>query len=186
MAGSLQDQFLKAGLVSQKQAKKAQHEARKGKKQKGKGKAAPPPATPAQDAERKAKAERDRALNQARVAEQRKREAEAQANDLMARHKTELPEGEVAFNFQDAGRIRTLYINEETRARLVAGTLALVGTGETFASVPADIAARIAERSDEFIKLWNRSDDDASSGDDGKDDPDDPYAEYTVPDDLVW
>ena len=71
MAGSLQDQLLKAGVANKNQAKKVSIEKRKQKKQAPTALAAEKAARQAElEQARKAKAEKDRALNETRMAEQ--------------------------------------------------------------------------------------------------------------------
>lgn len=197
MAGSLRDQFLNAGLVNTKQAKKAQHEARKANKGKGatggqgQGKgSSPAPQVAAQDRERQAKADRDRALNAELAQLRRTREIEAQVRQLIERHRIAYEEGDARFSFTDAEQsvVRTLALTEVVRGQVIAGEIAIVGVGSEAALVPAEIARRIQERGPGFVKNWaaGRGEDGGREDNPPADDADDPYAKYVVPDDLVW
>jgi uncharacterized protein YaiL (DUF2058 family) len=184
LAGSLQDQFLKAGLVSTKQAKKAQHETRKSKKKGGKKKADTAVPNTEADAAQRAKAASDRVRNEAITQEREAKERRAQVRQLIERHALPDTDGDMAFNLQIAGVVRTLNVSAQVRARLVTGDLAIVSADTTLAFVPADVATRINTRDPDCIRSWARNDTEEPSV--SADETDDPYADHVVPDDLVW
>ncbi len=181
MAQSLRDQMLKAGLVNEKQAKKSSQQSRKSRKQRGQ--AADAGKTAQFEAERRAKAEKDRALNQAREQAKPQQDIENQVRQLIQTHRVERAAGDVSYSFQLGTAIRTLGFEQAQRDQLVAGTLALVGIGEAIELVPAETAQRIAERDETYIKSWNKTE---SQSENEPAEDDDPYAGYEVPDDLQW
>lgn len=180
MAGSLQDQLLKAGVANKQQAKKATIDKRKQKKQ--------APAQLEQEkleqaaairAAREEKAARDRELNAARKAEQDQRAREAQVKQLIERHKLQISsKAETRFQFADGTKIKSLWVEESMMTPLSRAQLRVVRDGESFALVPAVVAERIEQRIDGIV-LPLSSDQTAS-------DEDDPYADYVIPDDLMW
>jgi uncharacterized protein YaiL (DUF2058 family) len=172
--------MLKAGLVNEKQAKKSSQQSRKSRKQRGQ--AASEDKTAQFEAERRAKAEKDRALNQEREEAKRQRDVENQVRQLIQTHRIERSQGEVPFSFQLGTAIRTMSFDQAQRDQLVAGTLALVGIGDAVELVPAATAQRIAQRDPTWVKCWNN----AETKDAQPDDADDPYAGYEIPDDLQW
>ena len=184
MANSLREQMLKAGLVDEKQAKKAGQEVRKSRKSKRKsGKAPAPDETKLRlEAERQAKADRDRELNRAREEERRERETQAQVRQIVERHRIERDEGDVTFSFQDGATVRSLKLSQTQRDALVAGSLAVVTGADAFELIPGPIAERIATRAPDAIACWHKPERSA----DEPIDEDDPYAGYEVPDDLMW
>ena len=183
MAGSLRDQMLKAGLVNEKQAKLGGRQSRKARKAQREANQHAGEAMEAQiENERQAKAQRDRALNQARDEARRARETEAQVRQIIERHRIERESGDVSFSFQQGETIRSLQLSRIQRDALVAGSLALADMGQALELIPGPIAGRITERSPESIACWHEPDANTAS----EPDPDDPYAGYEVPDDLMW
>ena len=185
MAGSLSDQLLKAGLVDQKKAKKARQEVRKNRKQVRQGKAARPDEKLGEsiDAQRQAKAERDRQLNRERDEQAQRLASANEVKQLIRGNLVAREPGDVRFNFQDGSAIRSLHLSPSQRDALVAGALALVALDEGFELVPGSVAARLSERQPDAIKFWSGAD---SEEPDSPTDADDPYAGYEVPDDLQW
>ena len=181
---SLQEQLLKAGLVDEKKLARAEQEknrrASSARKQRGKKGAQPNPARP--QAQNK-KAQRDRELNQKRQQEARRKEREAQAKQLIDNNKQDRSQGELPYSFVYRSKVKKIYVTEAQRDRLVAGQLAIVtlvtNEGRRFELVPGAVAEKIRERDETLV---------VDLGEPGKAAPgeDDPYADYQVPDDLIW
>lgn len=176
---SLQDQLLKAGLVDEKQAKKVNKDKRKTAKVQRKSSEAVVDETKlrAQQA-REEKAERDRQLNAQRKAEQDAKAIAAQIKQLIIAHRQPKDRGEVAYNFTDGGKIKKMYISNILQQRLGNGQLAIVRLNEGYELVPAVVAEKIAQRDSGCIVTLNKKVD-VPVGDD-------PYADYQIPDDLMW
>lgn len=180
MAGSLQDQLLKAGIANKQQAKKATIDKRKQKKQ------APEQAEAerqqrldAIEAQRRDKAERDRQLNEARKAEQDKKAIDAQVKQLIERHQVKPSErADTRFQFVDGTTIKSLYVDADMLPTLARAQLRVARFGASYALIPAVVAQKIEARRPEVL-IPLSSDQQAS-------DEDDPYAEYVIPDDLMW
>lgn len=179
MGNSLQDQLLKAGLVDKQKAKQVQTGKRKKKKQGG----ATQGVDEAQQRARKAaaeKAERDRELNRQRQEEARRKAEENELRQLIHGHRVPRPEADIAYNFQDGNSLKRLYVTAEQQRRLVGGALAVVRQDAHFELVPVEIAERILARKPELVLVLNRP------GEDRSGDEDDEYADYKIPDDLIW
>lgn len=160
---SLRDELLKAGLVSSDKAKKLDSDGRKQDYQRKKGKAL----TPEEEAQRvearqqaeadgARKREQDRQLNLAREAEKQHREQIARARQLIEAHRINDPEAEVAYNFQDGNRIRTVRVTPPQRKALAMGRLAIVRGDRRefdFALVPREIAQKLAEFAPDRVLL---------------------------------
>lgn len=179
MANSLQEQLLKAGLVTEKQVKQA----KSGKKRPPKGKkgrrdeAAVQAQSRAEQA-RADKAERDRALNEARKAKAERKALRAQIHQIVVQHRLTSDDGEEAYHFADAGKLRTVYVTPAQREQLVNERIAIVRDGKRYELVPPEAAEKIRERDPECVVTLPGAD--ASPAED------DPYADYQVPDDLIW
>jgi uncharacterized protein YaiL (DUF2058 family) len=179
VASSLQEQLLKAGLVSEQQAKQA----RSGKKKTGKQTGRRPGVADeetrrAAEAARAEKARRDRELNLQRQQEAQRRAQEHETRQLIHTHRVVREGGDLAYNFADGSALKRLYVNRDQHARLVDGRLAIVRQDTFYEIVPAEIAERLRARDVTVVLVWNQRGQEADS--------DDPYAEYQVPDDLMW
>jgi uncharacterized protein YaiL (DUF2058 family) len=183
MSLSLREQLLKAGLVSEKQAKQAELQTSQQAHQRKKGSAPDP--TPKQKAAAQqaaaAKIARDLELNRKQQEKAERRARAAQVRQLVEQLRVPRPESDDYYNFVDGGRIRRLQITPELRARLVAGTLAIVRYDGRYDLVPADAVERIRERAPDAIVASPASGPAAATAAE-----DDPYKDFVVPDDLTW
>ncbi len=179
MANSFGDQLLKAGLVNKNQL----HKAKKNKhRQKKAQQAADPAALAASDAARRAAAEkaaRDRELNQQHKAKQARRALQAQVHQLVTLNRIEREDGDIGYNFQDGSAIRKLFVTPEIHQRLTDGRLAIARLDGDYALIPAAVADKIRQRDADCIVSQ-------SAAEAATPEEDDPYAQYRVPDDLMW
>ena len=175
---SLQEQLLKAGIADEKKAKKIKQEQRKAKKA-NKGKPQVDEGKLAAQRALAEKAERDREINRQRQAEVEKKAIYAQILQLVDINKVDRKQGDIAFQFTDGKKIKRIYVTNALQEQLVKGLLAIVKVRDNFELVPAVIADKIIQRDASVIVLHN---------DKPADQPeeDDPYADYQIPDDLMW
>lgn len=178
MGNSLQNQLLKMGLVDEKRVKQAKKEKRKQVKQQGKK------AVVADEASRLAqqvaaeKAERDRELNRQRKEEAERKALAAQVRQLIEVNRLPREGGEIAYNFSDDNKVKRLYVNEQMQRQLGLGRLAIVRLDDQYELVPAAVAEKIRQRDESCVILCNHPDQHS--------DEEDPYADYQIPDDLMW
>lgn len=178
MAGSLQDQLLKAGLASKKQVKQAKEHKRKQAKQKRSGQADEERRQDALETARREKAERDRELNRQRQQEQARKAAQAEVRQLIEAHRVALPaNGELRYHFAHDNRIHHLYVDQKLIDRLARGQLRIACLDEGYQLIPAEVAQRIEQRLEGVVLPRPVEDTPAE---------DDPYADYPIPDDLMW
>ncbi|WP_163835390.1 DUF2058 domain-containing protein [Spartinivicinus ruber] len=180
MSKSLQDQLLNAGLVDKKKAnqiKKSQHKQKK-TKQKSKEATIDETKLSAQQAIEE-KAERDRQLNLERKAEAEKKAIAAQIKQLIELNKVAKGDGDIGYNFTDDKKIKKIYVTEQIQVDLSKGRLAIVKLSEGYELIPKGIAEKIKLR-DESCVVYS-----ADNTQQGIDE-DDPYADYQIPDDLMW
>lgn len=180
MANALQDQLLKAGLVSEKQLKKAQKEKRKDEAVASQQKEPAPDLPGALREQAAEKARRDRELNRQRTEAAAQKALAAQVDQLVAAHRVPTGEGDHPYRFADGGRVKQLYVSDAVRVQIVRGQLAIVRSAGRYELVPGETAAKIHERNAAAVVLWN-SPESASVADST-----DEYAAYQVPDDLIW
>lgn len=181
MGDSLQEQLLKAGLVSKDQVNKANKAKQQQQRQqpKAKKKAKKPPLSPEQLQAREEKAARDRELNERRDEARRQREVAAQVKQLVDanRHPPSDPENDVPFYFENKGKIKTIHVGVKTRDMIVGGRLVIVNANGRFELVPPDVAEKIRARNPSLVIDLPKEEKPAQ---------DDPYAAFEVPDDLMW
>lgn len=182
MSLSLREQLLKAGLVTEKQAKQVERATsqQRHREVKGGSAAPPPPARAAQQAQA-AKLLRDQELNRKRQEKAAAKARAAELRQLVEQLRVPRPEGDDYYNFVDGGKIRRLAVNPELRARIVAGSLVIVRYDGRYDVVPADAAERIRERDANAIVANPVAEQAASAPAE-----DDPYKDFIVPDDLTW
>jgi uncharacterized protein YaiL (DUF2058 family) len=175
---SLQEQLHQAGLASQKQAVKARKAKNTKEKMQRKGAAVVDETAELVRQREAEKVARDKALNEQRDLAAQHKAIQAQIRQLIELNAIE-ERGEQEYRFTQNGVIKTLMLPTDIRKSLVAGVLAIVGQDDNLSIVPAKVAEKIVERDDSW--LVHLSQRDASADDD-----DDEYADYIVPDDLMW
>ena len=178
----LQEQLLKAGLVKKSkvaEVAREQHKARHAK-------AASDPSEIQREAERARaeKAERDRALAAERKAVARVAELRAQARQIIEDKKVPRS-GEIEYRFTAGGAIRTLLVNEEQRRMLSSGALVIAQLDERYELLPRVAGDKVRERDASMIVLDHGKQAGAESPPATSED-DAYYAQFQVPDDLVW
>jgi uncharacterized protein YaiL (DUF2058 family) len=87
--------------------------------------------------------------------------------------------GDSTFQFVDAGKIKKIALHKAQRAQIIGGVLAVVRFDQTYELVPAATAEKIALRDPGCVVVFNVP----SSQENPENDP---YADYPVPDDLMW
>lgn len=178
---SLQDQLLKAGLVDKKKAQKAQkvkHEQAK-LKRKNKIETVDEARLAAQKAQAE-KVERDRQLNLQRKQEAEQRAITAQIRQLIEMNRQEKGKGDITYNFTDGSKVTHIYVDERQQRQLGNGHLAIVRLDSHYEIVPSAVSEKIALRDESYLVYCNKGKTEAVV------DEDDPYAEFQVPDDLMW
>ena len=179
---SLQDQLLKAGLTDAKTVKKANKEKRKQKKQQRHSKEAPVDEIKAQAQQTLAeKTQRSRELAQQQNAQAEKKAIAAQIRQLIELNKQSRAGAEIPYNFTDGKHIKKLLVTAQMQTHLANGKLAIVKLGEGYELVPGPVAEKVGQRDPGLVILRN----DVSAVKDA-DPEDDPYADYKIPDDLMW
>ncbi|GBE09024.1 hypothetical protein BMS3Abin11_02152 [bacterium BMS3Abin11] len=184
MGNSLFDQLNKSGLVDKnkaKQAKKEKH--RQAKKHKGRQtKPLDKSKLRAQQVQTE-KAQRDRELNQQRKQAAEKKAIAAQIKQLIEMNRIEADEtesnAEIAFNFVDGKNVQRFYVTEKLQEQLIRGHLVIVKLESSYNLVPAGIAEKIILRDPSCVMH-------CAATEPVESDVDDPYADYQVPDDLMW
>lgn len=176
---SLQEQLLKAGIVDKKKAKQVEQEKRKQKKQTQKGHKQ---IDETKELAKKALAEktaRDREINRQREAVAELKAIAAQIKQLIEVNRIDRKDGEMAYQFSDGTKIKKIYVSPLLHNQLSKGVIALVRLNDQYELVPAVVAEKIRQRDESIVLVQNQASNDET-------DEDDYYADYKIPDDLMW
>ncbi len=176
---SLQDQLLKAGLIDEKQANKIRKSKHKQVKQKQKNKieTTNEAKLAAQQAQAE-KTERDRQLNQQRKAEAEHKAVAAQVRQLVEMNRQPGDDGDIPYSFTDGTLVKRIIVTETQLKQLANGRLCIIKLDEQYELIPTLVAEKIQQRDEHTRILSNQPT--------GTPDEDDPYADFQVPDDLMW
>ena len=173
---ALQEQLHKAGLA--KKSKVAAVAREQGKTPSG-------PSEAKRDAERvrQEKVERDRLLAAERKAQALAHELRAQARQIINDRK--LPRtGEREYRFSALGAIRTLLIDDDQARQLASGALVIVAVDDRFELLPRAAADQVRQRDAAMIVVNHGQASDTVASVSAEDDA--YYAQFKVPDDLLW
>jgi uncharacterized protein YaiL (DUF2058 family) len=176
---SLQEQFLKAGLVDKNKVKQANQDKTKQKKiERRTGTQTVDEARLAALETQRKNAERARELNAQRDAAATQKAIAAQITQMVQKNRQGKGAGDIAYNFTHDKKIERMYVSAEVQAHLMAGRLVIVRQGGSTELVPRVIADKIAERDASLVVRVNKASAEV--------DADDPYAAFQIPDDLMW
>jgi len=181
-ANPLQEQLLKAGLV--KKSKVAEVAREQNKARHAKGPAQTSEARLEAERERALKAERDRALEAERKAHKRITELRAQARQIIQDRKVPRT-GETEYRFTVDGVIQTLLLDADLRKKVSSGALVIARLDERYELLPRAAADKVRERDASMIVVdhGQAADSEPAAGN-AEDDA--YYAQFKVPDDLIW
>ncbi len=176
MGNSLRDQLLKAGLVDKSKVQQAKKQSRK--KQRAKGAAAQRDTVA--DAVKQAQAEKavkDRELNRQKAIKQEAKARKGLLRDFIEKNKMNDHAAQDPFNFVQDNSVKRFYVNAKQRVQLSDGKLAIVQVGERYYLVTLEVSEKLREL-DPGIFIYVPEPEKPAE--------DDPYADYQIPDDLMW
>lgn len=181
---SLQDQLLKAGLTTKQKTRQANVDKRKKNKQKRSGvqHGASLQEQVQQDLA-KAKVDKqakDNALNEQKQQQLADKERVLRIKQILTHHQIKNVEGDNEYNYTIEKTIKKLPLDDTTYKALVNGRLALCGLDGVTYLVTRETAEKLSELDNNVILVQN------DSAIDEQIDDDDPYADYQIPDDLMW
>lgn len=181
---SLQEQLLKAGLSTKQKARQANTDKRKKNKQKRSGVEieASLQEQVKQDVvkSQQNKADKDAALNAEKQQALAKKELNLRIEQILKHHQIKDAQGEVEYNYTFDNKVKKLYLDAITHRAIVNGRLALCGLDEITYIVTSETAAKLAELDGKVLLLQN------DKVIEEADEEDDPYADFQIPDDMMW
>ncbi len=169
---TLQEQMLQMGLIDKKKLQKSRKSSKKSRTLAKEAKAAV-------EENRIAQIAQDQALSHQKKIELEKKSIFSQIKQLIEMNRIDRKNGDIGYNFTDGTLVKKLYVNKETQAQLVNGRLAIVRDLDGYAIVPSIVADKISQRDENCIVVNNVILKKEL-------DEEDPYADYKIPDDLMW
>ena len=181
MGNPFQDQLLKAGVVTKQQVKKAQSATNKKKKeQRSKKEKVVDEAKLKTQQLAKEKADRDKALNQKKEDQAKQKALSAQIDQLITENLIKRDEAcDIIYNFEHRKKVNRIYLNADMKQRVIDGKLGIARIEGRYELIPKLIAEKIQQRNDKRVILFDNNETQEI-------DEDDPYADFQVPDDLIW
>ena len=181
---SLQDQLLKAGLTTKQKTRQANSDKRKKNKQKRSG------VTHEDTLQEQVKQQlvkskeeklaKDTALNAEKKQQLAQKEQKLRLLQILQHHQIKNVFGDNEYNYTFNNKIKKLALDSITHKALVNGRLALCGIEENAYLVTSETAAKVAELDANVVLVQNTKVDEQTV------EEDDPYADYQIPDDLMW
>jgi len=181
---SLQDQLLKAGLTTKQKTRQANSDKRKKNKQKRSG--VEHGATMQEQIKQdlvKAKVKKqskDNALNEQKKQALADKEQLLRIQQILTHHQIKNAQGDNEYNYTFGSKIKKLSLDVITHKALVNGRLSLCGLDEVTYIVTRETAEKLAELDEHVVLVQN------DKVIDEQIDEDDPYADYQIPDDMMW
>ena len=181
MGNALQEQLLKAGLIDKNQsnrAKNAKH--KKMKQQRNSKQGVVDEAKNLAEQSMREKMQRDKELNRQKEEKAQEKAIIAQIKQLIDVNKIKKGNGDdLAYNFEDNKSIKRVFVTQEAHDNIAAGKLTIVKLNGQYEIIPTPVADKIKQRDESYIILRNELQQQEN-------DEDDFYADYEIPDDLMW
>ncbi len=179
MHNPFQEQLLKAGLVTKQQVQQAKKSKHKKNKQQPKKKAAVDEAALKAKKAAEEKARRDRELNLKKQEEARRKALSAEINQLITDHLIPRDDScEIVYHFEHNKKVKRIYVNDDLKKQIMQGRLGIARIDGRYELVPLSVAEKIQQRNGKRVVLLEPEAETA--------DENDPYADYQIPDDLMW
>jgi len=182
---SLQDQLLKAGLTTKQKTRQANSDKRKTNKQKRSGVKHDLSLQEIVKNDltltKEEKAKKDSELNAEKNKQRAQKETHLRILQILQHHKFTKIAGETEYNYTFNNKVKKLSVDPVTHRALVNGRLAICGLDNITYVVTSETAEKIATLESNIILVQN----DKVETDNNVIE-DDPYAEFQIPDDLMW
>jgi uncharacterized protein YaiL (DUF2058 family) len=178
---SLQEQLMKSGLINKQKAKQAQTEKRRNAKQKKKKGTVQVSEVQISITEQKQlQKDQDLERNRQTQAELDARSAHGKLIQMIAQHCEKDYQGEIDYHFTYDNKVKRIAVNDKTQQGLIRGMLAICVLNEDFYLINKEAAAILADIDQSVLVALHDKVEPLESQDD------DPYAEFAIPDDLIW
>lgn len=178
---SLQDQLMKSGLINKQKAKQAQTEKRrKAKQKKKKGTIEVSDVQIAINEQKAQQKQQDLDKNRETQAQLDVRAAHGKLIQMIAQHCEKNYQGEIDYHFTFENKVKRIAVNEKTQQGLIKGSLAICVLNDEFYLINKEAAAKLSEIDASVLVALHEKVEISEI------EEDDPYAEFAIPDDLIW
>jgi len=180
MNNPFQEQFLKAGIASKQQVHNAKKHSKTQAKQQRSHKKIEPDAN-AIKAQQKAKekADHDRELNQKKQLQAKNKAISIEIDQLIRDNKINRDKGcELTHNFEHRNKVNKLFVNTDIKENLIKGKLGIARIEGRYEVIPQETAEKIQKRNEKRVILLDAQAEQETV--------DSEYADYEIPDDLMW
>lgn len=181
MSNPFQEQLLKAGLVTKQQVQQANQTKKKQHKQQVSKKDKPVDENKlkAQQAAQE-QAARARELNRKKEDQARQKAISIEINQLIQNNYIKRDDNcEIVYNFEHDKKVKRIYVTDDLKQQIIRGKLGIARIEGRYELVPDSVAEKIKQRNEKRIILFTNENEPTSE-------TNDPYAEYKIPDDLMW
>lgn len=177
---SLQEQLLKSGLSTDAKAKQVKSEKRKqAKVQRNNGVEIVDEIKLSAEQSRQQQIERDRELNRLKQQAEAKKALAAQIRQISQLNRIAQDSNGVAYQFNHLNKVKSVYVADKVRTALINGRAGIISLETGYEIVPSEIARKIQDRDADSVVVLNQ----ISAATLAEDDP---YADFQIPDDLLW
>ncbi|MCG6201327.1 DUF2058 domain-containing protein [Psychromonas antarctica] len=178
---SLQEQLMKSGLINKQKAQQAQTEKRRNAKQKKKkGTVEVSDVQVIINSQKEIQKQQDLEKNRQTQAELDARAAHAKLIQMIAQHCEKNYQGEIDYHFTYANKVKRIAINAKTQYSLINGMLAICVLNDAFYLINKEAVAKLTEIDPSVLVALHEKVELSDI------EEDDPYAEFAIPDDLIW
>ena len=181
---SLQEQLLNAGLTTKQKTRQANADKRKKNKQQRSGvqheASLQEQVKQGLSQSKLEKKDKDNALNNNKKQQVAKKEEVLRIKQILTYHHINHPVGDHVYNYTFGSKIKKLSLDQITHKALVNGRLSLCGLADITYIVTRETAEKLAELDSSIILVQNDKLIETQITED------DPYADYQIPDDLMW
>ena len=179
---SLQEQLMNSGLINKQKAKQAQTEKRrKAKQKKKKGTVIASDVQLAVQEKVELQKQKDLEKNQETQEELTIRAAHGKLIQMIAQHCEKNYQGELDYHFTYDKKVKRIAVTQEIQKGLIKGHFAICVLNDEFYLINKEAAGKLREIDESvLVALHDQTENET------EDNQDDPYAEFAVPDDLMW
>ncbi|WP_372882007.1 DUF2058 domain-containing protein [Psychromonas sp.] len=178
---SLQEQLMKSGLINKQKAKQAQTEKRRNAKQKKKkGTVEVSEIQLSVQEQKQQQKQLDLEKNRQTQAELDARAAHGKLIQMIAQHCEKNYQGEIDYHFTYDNKVKRIAVNDKTQRGLINGLLAICVLNEEFYLINKEAAAILTEIDPSVLVALHDKEEPLQAAED------DPYADFAIPDDLIW
>lgn len=179
---SLQEQLMNSGLVNKQKAKQAQTEKRRQAKQKKKkGTVVISDVQKAVQEKTELQRQKDLADNQETQQQLAIRAAHGKLIQMIAQHCEKDYQGELDYHFTYENKVKRIAVTPSIQQGLIKGSFAICVLNEEFYLINKEAAEKLRAIDESVLVALHDQTDNSTENE-----ADDPYAEFAIPDDLMW